>query len=519
MISVTSPFRSRVRPLARTLAALCGALTLLPLGTQAEAPSIQPLRVLIVGGGPDLANNQVAIESNVRYVCKLLPRGSERTTLFADGDTNHATVLYEEDSRTLPVGERLLRLLMEGRDAGDENPQHYRKPNVGGKLDGPANRAEIGKSFDYLLRDLSEKPRPLLLYFTGHGSPGRGGFENNVMDLWGEKERISVREVAEQIKRLPETTPITLVMVQCYSGAFANLLFEGGDPEGEPSERDIAGFFAAVKERVAAGCTSALNEAEYHDFTSYFFAALAGRDRVGRRITGVDYNGDARIGMDEAFCYTLAHDKSIDVPVCTSDVYLRRFVPLKDADLFQTPYRDVISWASPAQRYALETLSKTLIREGEARLQKAYEEMRIGPKQDGAAEYRSANSRYSSLRREGRRFLNQRWPDLKDPKAESYKRVRQEAISFLARNAAEPEWKDLIEADDTLFKLQAENEAREVAWARLLRFVRLGKSVILSHALRESSDTKRKARFEKLVEAESRSLLPHAEKLKGRGQG
>ena len=85
-------------------------------------------------------------------------------------------------------------------------------------------------------------------------------------------------------------------------------------PRAEPIERDFAGFFATVKERVAAGCTSAVNEEDYHDFTSYFFAALTGRDRVGRRVTGADYNGDGRVGMDEAYCYTLIHDNSIDVP-------------------------------------------------------------------------------------------------------------------------------------------------------------------------------------------------------------
>ena len=97
--------------LRRMVAGVCGTLVLLPLGTRADAPAVTPVRVFIVGGGPDLQNNQVAIESNVRYVCKLLPKGTERTTLFADGDPDHATVLYEEDSRKLPVGERLLRLL------------------------------------------------------------------------------------------------------------------------------------------------------------------------------------------------------------------------------------------------------------------------------------------------------------------------------------------------------------------------------------------------------------------------
>src|SRR5262249_41817363 len=159
------------------------------------------------------------------------------------------------------------------------------------------------------------------------------------------------------------------------SGAFGNLIFEGGDPKGALAEREIAGFFATIKERVAAGCTSAVNEEDYHDFTSYFFAALTGRDRLGRRVTGADYNEDGRVGMDEAYCYTLCHDESIDIPVCTSDVFLRRYVPTKGAEQFQTPYSSVLAWATPAQRAALEALSAKLHRTGENRLAKAYETM------------------------------------------------------------------------------------------------------------------------------------------------
>ena len=142
----------------------------------------------------------------------------------------------------------------------------------------------------------------MLLYFTGHGSRARdGNLDNNDFDLWGEQEKLSVKDLAAQITKLPADVPVTLVMVQCFAGAFGNVIFTGGDPKAAPVNREIAGFFAATRERTAAGCTPELNEADYHDFTSYFFAALSGRDRVGRPVTGADYNGDGRVGMNEAF--------------------------------------------------------------------------------------------------------------------------------------------------------------------------------------------------------------------------
>ena len=46
-------------------------------------------------------------------------------------------------------------------------------------------------------------------------------------------------------------------MVQCFSGAFGNLLFQGGDPNGALVDRDIAGFFATVNSARSAGVNSA----------------------------------------------------------------------------------------------------------------------------------------------------------------------------------------------------------------------------------------------------------------------
>src|SRR5579862_3913727 len=72
------------------------------------------LRVLIVGSGPDRKNNQVAIESNVRYVDHLLPAGASERVLFANGDPTTKDVLCENN----------------------RNEPYYREPNLP-RLDGP----------------------------------------------------------------------------------------------------------------------------------------------------------------------------------------------------------------------------------------------------------------------------------------------------------------------------------------------------------------------------------------------
>jgi len=492
-----------------------GALLLCVSATHAIDPALRfvPPRVLIIGGGPDLHNNQVAIESNVRYVGRLLPQNTPRITLFADGNANNATVLYDE-SAELPPGEKIFGLLMQGSSFGDGSTGKYRKPKLGAHLDGASKKSEIDKAFGQLAASAEDSNRLVMLYFTGHGSRG-SDLENNQYDLWGGRDGLTVRELSKEIARLPEETPVSIVMVQCFSGAFGNLLFDNGDPAGEPLKRDIAGFYATVKERVAAGCTSAVNEEDYHDFTTYFFAALTGRDRVGRRVTGADYNGDGRVGMDEAFCYTLINDDSIDVPVCTSDVFLRRYVTLKDAELFQTPYSSVLAWATPAQRAALDGLSSTLNKQGEDRLTTSYEKMQREMNGTPAwrAAFREANRRFDTLRQEGKRTLLSRWPDLRRPGTDDYNQAHKDAVAQLAREQEAGKWKDLQEANDAVDRADQEGEAQEIAASRNLRYVRLGKSVIIAHWLKEHGSPELKARYARLITSESRTPIPPYDEL------
>lgn len=307
----------------------------------AAAPA-QPLNCLIVGGGPDKRDNEVGIESNVRYVRSLLPAGSFARILYANGNPASRVVQYED---------------------GDGDIR-YRATTLTG-IDGPSTFDAFEKNLDMF----AESDRPLLLYFTGHGSPDRnGGFRENEYDLWG-TDGLSVTDLSGAIKTIDPQTPVTLVMVQCFSGAFAPVFFGGTNtPRVRPNS---CGFFASIAQREAAGCTPEVDEANYHDFTSYFFAALSGRDRVGRPVTGADYDGDGVVEMDEAYAYALIHDVSIDTPNATSDAYVRRFARMNDAQVFTTPYSAIVSDASPAQKAALDALSAQLHLTGEDRIEQA----------------------------------------------------------------------------------------------------------------------------------------------------
>jgi hypothetical protein len=219
-------------------------------------------------------------------------------------------------------------------------------------------------------------------------------------------------------------------MVECFSGAFANLLFEHGDPTSSLSPHHICGFFASVPQRMAAGCTPEVNEANYRDFTSYFFAALTGVDRLGKPVTGADYNRDGHVGMDEAYAYTLIHDDSIDTPMCTSDVFLRHYVTTSNEQVFGVAYGSVERWATPPQRAALRELSAATDLTGDYRLAVAFEAVKAFP-----------------------------------PDSEKLRDVR------------------------------------------LLRLIRVAKSVVLAHTLMESNDADTKSRYVQLVREEAGNPL------------
>lgn len=488
--------------------AFAGASAALPIVAERAVPLSS---VIIIGGGPTADHNQVAIESNVRYVSRLLPAQAHKSTLFADGDTNSATVLYVDDVKTLPEPQQTVALAIQGNDQNFTTYGHYRKPTLPGSLDGPSTRDNVGQLIDRAAVTTPSDHGGLLLYFTGHGSPLNGNLDNNHYDLWGKAGNLSVKDLSGQIAHLPPNMPVYVVMAQCYSGAFGNLLFEGGDPTAGYSKRDIVGYFASTKNRVAAGCTTALNEAEYHDFTSYFFAALTGSDRMGRRVTGADFNRDGKVGMDEAFAWTLVNDQSIDTPVCTSDVLLRHDVPFVEEEVIKTPYSDLKKWATRPQRAALEGLSEKLALTSEDRYAQA--DKMMSPHGDPTSQqlFRDANGKFRQLRTAQRQFLLARWPDLRNSGSQAYQTARTEAAKYYETNTeAKAAAKELIAAYDAMQKASEGTQQPENMAAYAIRFVRVATSVVLAHRLQQTGTPEQKARFARQSANERRPLLEAA---------
>ena len=292
---------------------MIGSILAVALTLAAPQPS---LRVLTFGGGPHPEMNQVAIESNVRYVSSLLPPSVQHTVLFTDGGKDKPLVQFEVPPSKMTPGERIVRgLFGDGPGRGESSPWLQYRPTILQQIDGPLVANEVTSAFEKVS---VENPKvPLLLYFTGHGSPQRPDFENNYMDLW-RNGQLHVDDLKGNLAKIPANRRVTMVMVQCHSGAFARLVL---DPALQ--DRPLCGFFAAPKERVAAGCTPSVLEEDYHDYHRLLFRRP---DRQGSNGAEPSLKPtttrDGKVGGDEAMAYAQMTDESIDVPICTSDVLL-----------------------------------------------------------------------------------------------------------------------------------------------------------------------------------------------------
>ena len=172
----------------------------------------------------------------------------------------------------------------------------------------PARQAALREWFEAARTRIVPGDR-LLIFVTDHGTGDRDDPENSAISLWGEK--LTVRELKALLARLPAGIQVVMVMSQCYSGAFANLISDAGP--SEPSG-NVCGFFSTTGQQKAYGCYPEGRDRDKVGHAFHFIEAL------GRRATTAEAHADV-----------LADDDTPDVPLQTSDAYLSRLVSTEAA--------------------------------------------------------------------------------------------------------------------------------------------------------------------------------------------
>ncbi len=497
------------------VSAVLGALLTAALSLPGEGASRRPvgaptasLRTLIVGGGPDVTSNAAQIEGHVRFVASILPPTAKRVVLFADGDVKRPTVAYADPSASGDARRTLAVLLAD--EAGE--PIQTRAPNLGVPVEGPSTLEDLRRALARLAPASVRAPTPLLLYFAGHGTQNEANEGDTAYNLWN-GEDLTVRTLAAELARLPSSVPVVLVMAQCYSGAFADLLFRGGDPHGSLTDRNFVGFFSTRKDREASGCSYATAREDYQDFSSYFFGALSGQDRFGNAVEGADFDRDGTVNLHEAFCYALIHDASADTPVCTSQVFLNRFAAVPDAEIFGVPYGEVSQEGTAAQRAALDAMSQQLDLTGDKRALAVYDRLTY---RDPAARpslvqrQGEAKARLNAAREAALAALFARWPALRwGENSRAYREATAGAVDELAGDPAL--CRTVLEAE------KAREEADEAVSdeeAALQRFAGLYGQVVEARHLHREAKGEVATIFEHLWKAEQ-AVVPTSKEKSG----
>jgi hypothetical protein len=299
-------------------------------------------RFLVVAGGGAPSYNEIALEKNVHYFQRTLSHmgwdAVSSTILFANGNDGQATIRY---------------LDWLGRE-------QFKVPDID-YLVGAANVANVESWFDRYPQTASgQQGCPAFMYFTGHGALNEDNPDNNAMILW-EEALLSVQDVASRLDQWPADIPFVAMMAQCYSGSFANLIYEGGDPERPVALQSRCGFFATVKTRPSVGCTPLVNEADYRDYSSSFFAGLSGRDRLGNPVDSADYDTNGNVSFAEAHAFAKVDEATSDWPISTSETWLQRQASETDQQrILGTPMQVLLAAARPEQQYVISALTTQL---------------------------------------------------------------------------------------------------------------------------------------------------------------
>ncbi len=287
---------------------------------------------LVFAGGGDRYSNEIALEKNVLYFQRTLKNLGFNplfaSTFFASGNNEEATIRYLDSWGN----------------------QQFKAPRIP-YLQGAATRGNLQNWFNATANQ--NVNRPLFFYFTGHGIKNEEDPNNNYLLLWKNK-LVSVQELSQMLDKLPPETPVVTMMAQCFSGSFANIIYRGGDPNKPIAIQSRCGFFATIKTLPSVGCTPEVNEADYEDYSSSFFAGLSGINRTGEKVASADYNRDGKVSYAEAHAFAKVDEKTMDLPVSTSEVWLQEMAGENGQQkIWNQEISSLLSTARPERKYVV----------------------------------------------------------------------------------------------------------------------------------------------------------------------
>lgn len=375
---------------------------------QPVAPAAGPLRWIVAGGGPTPELNQVQLEQDVALAARVLAPRGPGLVLFAGGAGSRAVQVLDE-AREAPAGVRArLAALFAPRGGRDTR---YRPTTL--RPDGAASFEGLLSALEGALGD---GDAPLTVYLAGHGVGGEAPHESRFL-TWGAHE-VWVEDVAQVLDAAPDHRPVRLVVTACHSGGFAELAFHAADPAEGAARTDRCGLFATTWDRASAGCDPNPDRGAQEGYGIHFLNALRGRTRDGRPLEGpaLDLDGDGAVSLLEAHAHARVASRSLDVPVTTSERFLRAAVdPAHVGESGPAP-------PLPEERAVIDGLTERLGLARPADVHGRLEALRLRL-EEHAATLDRLDAELDALEEDLRGALLHRWPVLDDPWHPSFARM------------------------------------------------------------------------------------------------
>lgn len=551
--------------LARTrLSVAALALVWLPSATFAKDYFIT------IGGGPNPFNNQISLERNVIFSQRVLEQQRSdkpfRKVFFADGKIDKPDIQWKD-----PSVQRTPAMLWLTRLFGDVDSMnyHYRNHQVN-EVDGPTRKAHLKQQFLELGEKLESGDR-LVVYVTGHGSGpdtsdlygeeyygGESSYEryseymedyneyDTTIALWGDGT-LSVSEFDQWLNKFSPNVQVVLVMAQCHSGGFAHTIFHHGDRSRGLNPQMRIGFFSQMHDRAAAGCTPEIDESTYQEYSTFFWESFAGVSRTGEPVTSCDFDGDGTVSFDEAHAHAVITSETIDIPITSSQAFLRRFSKIppiekesetgqensggllgalfgggKKSDADVTKRQDdesekplsraatvgqLSGLSRPSQRAVIDALCKRLKVKSETKVSQVRRRAnKLQEASDSATQLWAAASAVVQAERaliSGSVALQ--WPALKTGSFSPMmvEMLQNQADAFVTYVEELPQADAYLQAVERAEKLQKQMERADNREAAMRRLLVTLEAIVLEHNLPFHANAKQQAHFETMLHAEA----------------
>ena len=484
--------------MSRRLTLACALLFAVPSTAAAQ------LHVWLIGGGPTPRASEAQIEFNVNWVRESVSTLRPDAVIHAYyGPGAHSEVgtveILETPSDAMAAFEPLARVF----GAQMENRRRYRPHNVE-PIRGGTSAQGLKQA---LLRDFAtlEPDDHALLVYNGHGG-WNPDHSRNSLRLW-EESALTVQDLRAVLDSVPVEVPIQMVFTQCYSGAFERAIRPEAQAVLDLAPGQSCGFFAESEDHLSEGCSASISREDYRDYTTYFFAALTGENRLGDPVEGVmDWDEDGSISPFDAHIYAMVDGRNSDVPRSTSEIFLERWQPWYLRWIGTTDERHNnlygVAAAQIGARVGIEGpgSGRALVRR-----MLAISQAIATNEEEIALSTRSTESAQRAIRQR----LELRWPTLFEPYTEAHYRLLDEARpALIDAILTSPEFSQLVEAQDRIEQLESRHVELERGLSELERLQRTRRLARLVAQLERHGSQDHVDQYRHLRACESRPLHP-----------